>query len=311
MSGRMSEDDSNMEMEKPVSGLMSNFDGITAPGEAARSDAVPHKDDINDKVEHVLPGVLQASHAPTQNSKPFIAFLLLNTMIGSGILNQPEVFLKAGIVGALSIFAVAGTFVWIGLACLLACGIEFHKTDYSELSEFAFGVWGEKLVDIMIVLNNFGALLSYLIVVGGTATELFWEWGCDSQGCNVYYSTSMATIFVLMPVCSLRYFGHLTYISVFSVLSIAAVLGLVLIGGPIVGNGSNPVVFNGSGGLRKFGSVVFALSCAPASFHAYKSMAHKSTKDWNQVSATAVISGAIMCITMGLGKEFSAIYLLK
>lgn len=56
-----------------------------------------------------------------------------------------------------------------------------------------------------------------------------------------------------------------------------------------------------TGGLRKFGSVVFALSCAPASFHAYKSMEKKTIRDWNEVSAVAVVSGAAMCIVMGIG----------
>lgn len=231
--------------------LLSHFDGIISPGQLPSDSTGEHKHALSETVEHVLPSVILASHAPTHNSKAFIAFLLLNTMIGSGILNQPEVFLKSGILGALFIFAVAGTFIWLGLSCLITCGQEFNKMDYSDLSAYAFGTIGEKIVDVLIVLNNFGALLSYLIVVGGTATELFFAWGCDSEGCNVYYSTSLATVFILMPVCSLRYFGHLTYISVFSVLSIAAVLFLVLIGGPIVGEGGHPLAFNGSGELNR------------------------------------------------------------
>lgn len=103
----------------------------------------------------------------------------------------------------------------------------------------------------------------------------------------------------------LRFYGHLTYISVFSISSIASVLVLVLFGGPVIGDGSKGAAFNGSGGLRKFGSIVFALSCAPASFHAYKSMAHRSVQLWRKACIYSVLAGATMCIVMGIAGSLS------
>jgi amino acid permease len=304
-----------------------SFDGIEYGGENENYESSKYSekiigvsiDEANAKVENILPNIISAAHAPNQNSKGFIVFLLLNTMIGSGILNQPEVFFMSGLCGALMSFAVCTAFIWLGLVCLIECGNFVQRLDYSELASFAFGRTGELIVDILIVLNNFGALLSYLTIVGGTTSELLVSWQCHSDGCNVYTTTSLSVILLVFPVCTLRYYGHLTYISIFSIASIASVLLLVLIGGPIVGEGGAAVAFKASGtklimsqnllyiiliflgGLRKFGSIVFALSCAPASFHAYKSMGKKTDKDWREVCAIAVVAGAIMCIAMGIG----------
>lgn len=48
------------------------------------------------------------SHINIQNPAPLTIFLLINTMIGSGILNQPHVFEASGILGGLIGFVIAG-----------------------------------------------------------------------------------------------------------------------------------------------------------------------------------------------------------
>ena len=88
--------------------------------------------------------------------------------------------------------------------------------------------------------------------------------------------------------------SHLTHfhrwLSVFSFCAVAAVVGLVVIGGPIYANeeretpGHDPdldasvVWWNWPGSLAKLGSIVFALSCAPAVLHGYTSMTPRSTR---------------------------------
>ena len=48
------------------------------------------------------------SHINIQNPAPLTIFLLINTMIGSGILNQPHVFEASGIIGGIIGFIIAG-----------------------------------------------------------------------------------------------------------------------------------------------------------------------------------------------------------
>lgn len=80
------------------------------------------------------------------------------------------------------------------------------------------------------------------------------------------------------------------WLSVFSFCAVAAVVGLVVIGGPIYANeeretpGHDPdldasvVWWNWPGSVAKLGSIVFALSCAPAVLHGYTSMTPRSTR---------------------------------
>lgn len=48
------------------------------------------------------------SHLNIQNPAALTIFLLVNTMIGSGILNQPHVFEASGLLGGLIGFIIAG-----------------------------------------------------------------------------------------------------------------------------------------------------------------------------------------------------------
>lgn len=80
------------------------------------------------------------------------------------------------------------------------------------------------------------------------------------------------------------------WLSVFSFCAIISVVALVVVGGPIYSNeeratpGHDPgldasvVWWNWSGSVAQLGSIVFALSCAPAALHAYTSMAPRSTR---------------------------------
>ena len=82
---------------------------------------------------------------------------------------------------------------------------------------------------------------------------------------------------------------------------------LVVIGGPII----NPInkhvtIANPSGTMAKIGSVVFALACAPATFHAYIGLKNSNPVKWLSVSSYAVVIGALMCCVMGIGTVSSS-----
>jgi amino acid permease len=168
-------------------------------------------------------------------------------MIGSGVLNQPQVFAESGVVGALISLSLCGFFVWVGLVLLVECGNACGKFDYSDLAVLALGFIGEEVVDGLIVLNNFGAVMSYMVIIGGTLSDLFMSWGCSGGGCSVYLTTSLAIILFSMPVCMMRFFGKMSSISLFAVFVIVLTLLVLIISGPIVGSGVLPSAFNPTG----------------------------------------------------------------
>ena len=75
--------------------------------------------------------------------------------------------------------------------------------------------------------------MSYITVVGGTSSELIQHWGCTNNACSTYLISFIIVIFIVLPLCLYRFYGHLAIISVVSILSIGSVLLLVIIGGPL------------------------------------------------------------------------------
>lgn len=246
-----------------------------------------------------------ASTVPPANSAYLSMFLLLNTMIGSGILNQPYVFMKSGMVGALLAFFLTTIATWCGLILLTEAGLYANTLEFSGLAKAAFGEKGETLVDVSIIMMTVGAELGYIIVVGETLSSLLEEWGCTMEVCEQFWVTIIAVVFFVTPICLFRHFGHLAMLSIFSVLAIVLCLLLVVIGGPIENRnevGNDITFINWLGMLSSVGSIVFSLSCASANFQAYISTEEKSQniRTWSWVTAGAVLTGAIMCISMGM-----------
>jgi len=240
------------------------------------------------------------------NSASLTTFLLLNTMIGSGILNQPYVFMQSGILGGLLGFALASIATWTGLLCLTAAGIHENVLEYSGLANKAFDKKGDKLVDISIIIMTFGSQLGYILIVGTILSDLLYSWGCDSVACDNYFTTIISVCVFVAPVCLFRHFGHLAYLSLFSIATIVSVLLLVIIGGPIKHQAehtpSSYDIINLNGLVTSTGSIVFALSCSSANFQAFISTEKKSRnmESWRAITGTAVLVGALMCASMGL-----------
>lgn len=251
------------------------------------------------------------SHVNPTNSAYLTTFLLINTMIGSGILNQPFVFMESGLLGGMVGFIIAALGTWTGLLCLTEAGIHEGILEYSGLAKRAFQKNGERVVDISIIILAFGAQLGYILIVGTTLSQLLASWGCDSVMCEEYVTTIVSVSVFVLPVCMFRHFGHLAWLSLFSVAAILAVLFLVVIGGPIKHQekhyDEDYKVFDISGTLKSTGSIVFSLSCSAANFQAFISTEKKSQAmgPWSWVTGSAVAIGTLMCVIMGIAGYLS------
>jgi amino acid permease len=257
--------------------------------------------------EHGIPAALHVpSPSKHKNSILFSGFLLLNSMIGSGILNQPQVFQQSGIIAALILFGIASYFTWLGLVVLIESGAKVEKYDFSLLAKHCYPRWGEKAVDASIIIGNFGALLSYIDIVGATSSELLFSWSCsNTAGCGPYLITVLLLLFICLPFCLYRVFGHLSYISAFSMIAIGSILSLVIIGGPIVGGNAGPYTVASRGAGSQLGSIIFTLSCSFASFLTFKSMDNPTPAAWKRVSTVTVWSGFLLCAIMGIAGYLS------
>jgi amino acid permease len=248
----------------------------------------------------------EKSQMNPKNSKLLTVFLLVNAMIGSGILNQPYVFMKSGIIGGLLGYFIGVLGTWAGLIILTAAGVKCHIYDFSELAHQVYGKFGDALVDFSITISSFGCQLCYLIIIGQSMAEVFQSWGFYPILCNQIVTTLIAIVFFITPSCMYRQFGHLALISVFSITAITLCLFLVLIGGPATTKSQFPSgvkLFDPLGTVTSAGSIILTLSCAAANFHAYlgADSSCQSLPEWSSITAWAVGLGSVMCLAMGIG----------
>ncbi|CAM9170778.1 unnamed protein product [Heterosigma akashiwo] len=213
------------------------------------------------------------SNAP-ENGIGGTMFLLLNTMIGSGILNQAQVFSEAGVIGTLLLYVAGGYTIHLGLELLIKAGVRSARLGFTELAHHAYGRRGDLLTDWTVILCNFGGLLSYFTVVGGQTCDILKDLVGASDGDSRWYTQEYAVLPVvvalaILPLCLTRRFGHFVYVSYLSISAIAAVVLCVLIAGPSEGKQyrSEPILWISVPGMaQKFGSVVFAIAscvCLP------------------------------------------------
>ncbi|CAN0100820.1 unnamed protein product, partial [Ectocarpus sp. 6 AP-2014] len=292
------------------------------------------------------------------NSKVLTTLLVLNYMIGSGILNSPQVFQGSGIGPATILYAVSAVAIWLGIVVLInASEISFPQgyartgtssdngpselaggrgggggggggdadrlddIEFAQLARETVGPLGPLAVDAAIVLCNFGDVCSYVILVGSLTGSLLLEWfggtASDVWWASFSVVTPVMAVLFVFPPCLIRHFSNLRWLAVFSFCTICSVVALVVIGGPIYANeeraepGHDPdldasvVWWDWVGAVANLGSIVFALSCAPAVLHAYSSMTPRSTRAWRSVATWALGVGVCLCYSMGLAGYLS------
>jgi hypothetical protein len=157
-------------------------------------------------------------HSATKKVGPQLtAFLLLNAMIGSGILNVPYTFKQSGVILGVAIFVFFGLLTWFSLVALVYTGVKSRISDYGELASRACGKKGEVCVDVWTVLEGVGGCLGYLVIIGNNVSSVLQAWAgttSDVWYTSYYFLTGLVLVVFIMPLTFVRQFGHFAWISV-------------------------------------------------------------------------------------------------
>ncbi|KAJ1402951.1 transmembrane amino acid transporter protein-domain-containing protein [Ochromonadaceae sp. CCMP2298] len=243
---------------------------------------------------------LKPSNGPTE-----CAFLLLNTMIGSGILLQAHVFMKSGILWTTMEYIVVGFASWLSVKLMIEMSAIHNVYDYTGLCDKVFGARGSRAADAGIVFAQGGSLISYVLVIGLLFAEVVKQ--CSDWYCNQSFLAILSLTVVTVPLCLIRNFGHLVVASVISVVVISSLILLVVVGGPMEDN-------SGSGqyklaspveGLKNIGAVVFALEYVVGVYFVYNSMKVRNKDEFTIITAKTSIFGCLLCYIVGLAGYLS------
>eukprot|EP00903_Cladosiphon_okamuranus_P010527 g9957.t1 len=217
----------------------------------------------------LIPTTSVEKNAPPAKEKPPIStrmaiFLVVNYMIGSGILNTPQTFRDSGIAATTVLYILACLAVWVGSVALIKAAEEQQqlqqpplsetamtveeggkeeggrsgraahaKTKYAILAEESMGEAGPYIIDGVIAVQNGGAVCSYVIILGGLATSLlsgFLEWLEVTPGWWDGFYVVMPVVvfcFVLWP-SSWESFSEIVWVDPLAVLSLATISCLLV-----------------------------------------------------------------------------------
>lgn len=115
----------------------------------------------------------------------------------------------------------AGATTYLGtVALILAAEVSStHGTGTLEELEFAalakrtLGHYGGWVVDGSIVVQNFGAVCSYVVLVGSLTTSMLTEWagaeGVAHWWQSFYSITPLMVLVFVLPPCLVRHFSNL------------------------------------------------------------------------------------------------------
>lgn len=239
------------------------------------------------------------------------SFNFVNSIVGAGIIGMPAALKDCGLVmGVLLILGIA-LLIDRSVIMLVECGIGAKKTNLEELVLHLFGKIGSNTCLLFMFLYAYGAMISYITVVGDTIPmALDYFLGEDSPSKTVV--TLITASVLILPLCMFRDVRKLSYTSMLSLLADGIMIIFVCsVGGASAKNQGtsfsypdditvvSPNVFAGIGILS------FAFVCQHNTFIVYKSMRNRNLQNWTSVSHLSLSVASVMCLTLGLAGYLS------
>ena len=152
---------------------------------------------------------------------------MLNTIIGAGVVGLPFVFSSAGLCGGLVLmffFAFISTYT---LKLLIISARMCGQKNYEDLCEYLFGRKGYYFVSIVMLVFDFGATLSYLIILGDSAAQIIALWGYESRS-DRQIVVGITSVLVILPTILPRDISKIEKVSAFSIFSVVLIMLIVI-----------------------------------------------------------------------------------
>ncbi|XP_033917881.1 solute carrier family 38 member 6 isoform X2 [Melopsittacus undulatus] len=161
----------------------------------------------------------------------FSVFNLMNAIIGSGILGLSYAMANTGIVGFSILLLIVAGLASYSVFLLLNMCTQTAVTSYEDLGLFAFGSPGKVLVATTIIIQNIGAMSSYLLIVkselpgavaGFLSEDKSGSWYLDGR--LLLLITSICIVFPLALLPKIGFLGYTSSLSFFFTVYFALVV---------------------------------------------------------------------------------------
>uniref|UniRef100_A0A8C0PSZ1 Amino acid transporter transmembrane domain-containing protein n=1 Tax=Canis lupus familiaris TaxID=9615 RepID=A0A8C0PSZ1_CANLF len=161
----------------------------------------------------------------------FSVFNLMNAIMGSGILGLAYVMAHTGILGFSFLLLIVALLASYSVHLLLSMCIQTAVTSYEDLGLFAFGLPGKVMVAGTILIQNIGAMSSYLLIIKtelpATISEFLsgdhtGSWYLDGQTLLIIICVGIVFPLALLP--KIGFLGYTSSLSFFFMVFFALVI---------------------------------------------------------------------------------------
>ena len=159
-----------------------------------------------------------------KSSIPGAVVNFANVIVGAGIVGTPYALSKTGLLAGVMLLLVCATMNHVSNRMLIQTGNLLRVTSYETLSETVFGSVGLFFMALVMLVNAYGCMVSYLILIKDSLAAFFHVEEDDTwTKAGVLF---VVTLFILLPIsCQ----GDMTSLVKFSSVSILLDISLVVL----------------------------------------------------------------------------------
>jgi len=250
-----------------------------------------------------------------------VTFNFVNTVVGAGIVGLPWVFTQAGFWMTLVELVLCCMLTHYSVKMLIDTGIRHNVRNYEDLCEHALGRRGKITVSLSLLAFDYGALLTYLIILGDASSAVAYRlggWGEDTpdspnpawvrQACIVGCSTTL-----VLPFCLYRDVSKLEKLSAVSVFTVVVIIAIVV--AKFFEQGYSPdtpgmsvpphpslgdLPFFGPSIFKSFSIIAFAFVCHDSAFLIFNTLKKPTSLRWNIVSTLSLSASLLTCLALAV-----------
>ncbi|KAH7296934.1 hypothetical protein KP509_26G045500 [Ceratopteris richardii] len=164
-------------------------------------------------------------------------FSLSTSIVGAGIMGLPSTMDTVGLIPGLILILLSGLLTNASIDFILKYSSVSRAVSYGGVMADSFGRIGRILLQLCIIINNFGLLVVYLIIIadvlsGSTSSSVhhsgvFEEWAGGQKWWNSRVVVMLlTTVFILAPLACFR---HVDSLKLSSALSVALAVLFVVV----------------------------------------------------------------------------------
>lgn len=230
--------------------------------------------------EEVTSELEEMTEEPDPNAKPDIfgaIFNLMNYALGAGILALPFAFVNAGLIMGIFLVSLVASATVFSMFLLLGASRVAKAYGFEQLARSSYGDNFAQFVKITIIVDSFGALSAYMILIADTTSGIAKNYiAPDTIWANRTLILILVTTFIMLPLCCLKNINSLGFTSALSLVPLVYFMVLQIVYLVKAGGIQSGVKMFSSKLFFAMPLIVFSFSSQQALFPLYTEMQERN-----------------------------------